>query len=41
MACEAYAFTPRGKTDSLSFLITEFALPKNLFNKLDDVGTQL
>lgn len=41
MACEAYACTPRGKTDSLSFLITDFALPKNLFNKLDDVATQL
>lgn len=41
IACEAYAFTPKGKTDSLQFLISDFALPKNLFNKLDDVAAQV
>lgn len=41
IACEAYAVTPKGKTDSLQFLLTDFALPKNLFNKLDDVTAQV
>lgn len=41
MTCEAYAFTPRANTDSLQFLIADFALPKNLFHKLDDVATRL
>jgi HD-like signal output (HDOD) protein len=41
IVCEAYTLTPKGKTDHLQFLITDFALPKNLFNKLDDVSTQL
>ncbi len=38
IACEAYAFTPRTKIDELNFLIADFALPKNLFTKLDDAG---
>lgn len=41
IACEAYAITPKTKTDNLQFLLADFALPKNLFNKLDDVSTQL
>jgi len=41
LACEAYAFTPKTKTEDLNFLIADFALPKNLFTKLDDVAGQL
>ena len=40
-AAEAYAVTRNDKTDSLQFLLTDFALPKNLFNKLGEVTAQV
>lgn len=41
LTCEAYAVTPRDKTESLQFLLTDFTLPKNLFLKLEDVSAQV
>lgn len=41
IVCEAFAYTPKHKLNDLQFLLTDFALPKNLFAKLEEVGTQL
>ncbi len=41
IVCEAFAFTPKNKLDELQFLLTDFALPKNLLTKLEEVGTHL
>lgn len=41
IVCEAFSYTPRNKLNELQFLLTDFALPKNLFTKLEEVGTQL
>src|SRR5690606_37866720 len=37
IVCEAYAFTPKAKPDELIFLLEDFALPKNLFSRLEEV----
>jgi HD-like signal output (HDOD) protein len=41
IVCEAFACTPKSKLNDLQFLLTDFALPKNLFAKLEEVGTQV
>lgn len=41
IVCEAYAFTPKNKLPELQFLLADFALPKNLITKLEEVGTQV
>lgn len=41
IACEAYAFTPRNKHKALSVITNELKLPDNLFNRLNEVSTQV
>lgn len=41
IACEAYAFTPPAKREKLAFLLKDYALPNNLFAKLEEVSTQV
>jgi HD-like signal output (HDOD) protein len=41
IVCEAFAYTPRSKLNELQFLLADFTLPKNLFTKLEEVGTQI
>lgn len=38
---EAYSFTPKAKRDRLHFLLEDFALPANLFTKLEEVSLQV
>lgn len=41
IACEAYAITTVKNREKLDFLIEDLELPRNLFNKLVEVSTQL
>lgn len=38
IVCEAYAVTPKNKITDLQFLIGDFALPKNLFTRLEEAA---
>lgn len=41
LACEMYAVTPQSKRASITPILDQFKLPKDLWNTLDSVNTQL